>query len=346
MLARLDDTNVKAGLRWPRRAPGVRSQPRRDPRPHRGGRARAPRHHRAGGRTSRHRGRSRPGARPSSTRCRPGSGSSQADVTVAEREVAVLAAAAGRHRHSRAVRRHRHVQERPARRDDLPHVRRRRFHPHRHLHHRGHGFAGDRGGRQRELHQPGRAGPAGRGHARRLPRLEDPLPRSSRSSRPPTARRPRSRCASGSTSSIRASCRTWACKVAFQRARKRAGDEAGVVVPEAAVRQEDGPRFVWVVQNGRVARRAGDRRGAAAARRSPSLMAWPSGDKVVVEGPAELSEGARRVAGGESRDATDSPTTASGAGRGRRQGLPPRLGGDPRPARADLRSARAASSWR
>ena len=59
-----------------------------------------------------------------------------------------------RHGGARAVRRRRDLQGCPAGRDDLAGLRRRRLHPHRHLHHRRH-VARDRGRRQRELHQPG-----------------------------------------------------------------------------------------------------------------------------------------------------------------------------------------------
>ena len=45
-------------------------------------------------------------------------------------------------------------QGRAARRDDLADLGRRRLHPHRHRHHRGHGLARDPGRRQRGLHQP------------------------------------------------------------------------------------------------------------------------------------------------------------------------------------------------
>ena len=50
----------------------------------------------------------------------------------------------GRHDHPRAFRRRRHHQGRPAGRDDFTGIGRRRLHPHRHRHRRGHGIAGNR----------------------------------------------------------------------------------------------------------------------------------------------------------------------------------------------------------
>ena len=80
------------------------------------------------------------------------------------------------HRHPRAVQRHRAVEGRPARRDGVAGLGRRRLHPHRHLDHRRHALARDRGRGQRGLHQPGDAEAArGRG-ARRLSGLGDSRP--------------------------------------------------------------------------------------------------------------------------------------------------------------------------
>jgi multidrug efflux pump subunit AcrA (membrane-fusion protein) len=56
-------------------------------------------------------------------------------------------------------RRCRHRPQRTARRDDFADVGR-RLHPHRHLHHRRHGFDRNRSRRQRGLHRPGRPGGA------------------------------------------------------------------------------------------------------------------------------------------------------------------------------------------
>jgi multidrug efflux pump subunit AcrA (membrane-fusion protein) len=73
----------------------------------------------------------------------------KADIVVSER-----AAATRRHRDPRSVCGHRDFQKRAAGRDDFTDVGRRQFHAHRHLHTRGHEFAGGGSGRERELHQP------------------------------------------------------------------------------------------------------------------------------------------------------------------------------------------------
>ena len=77
------------------------------------------------------------------------------------------------HHHPRAVQRHGDLQGRAARRDGVAGVRRRRIHPHRHLHDRRHALARDRSGRQRKLHQSREAGPGRHRHARRVSRLAD-----------------------------------------------------------------------------------------------------------------------------------------------------------------------------
>jgi len=59
-------------------------------------------------------------------------------------------------------------------RNDLAHFRRRWFHPYRHRHAGGHGFAGSAGGRERGLHRPRAAEDAGGGGVERLSRMEDP----------------------------------------------------------------------------------------------------------------------------------------------------------------------------
>ena len=117
---------------------------------------------------------------------------------------------ARRHGHPGAVQRRGAQQGRPARRDGVAGVGRRRLHAHRHQHHRRHAIAGDRGRRQRELHQP-RHRQASRSPPSSTPtRTSRSRPRSSPWCRPPTGRRPRCWCASASTSSTRASCPTWA----------------------------------------------------------------------------------------------------------------------------------------
>ena len=80
---------------------------------------------------------------------------------------------AGGHRDTRAVQRRRHLEGRAAGRDDLAGQRRRGLHAHGRLHHRRHVVAGDRGRRQRELHQPRLAGTARGRHPRRLSGLGD-----------------------------------------------------------------------------------------------------------------------------------------------------------------------------
>ena len=123
-----------------------------------------------------HAGGSRPGAGRSRFRRGPdpggaaaGRGGRASDCAAADR--------AGQHDHPRPVQRRRAVEGRPARRDGVAGLGRRRLHPHRHLDHRRHGLARDRGRGQRGLHQPGDAEAArGRG-PRRLSGLGDPGPR-------------------------------------------------------------------------------------------------------------------------------------------------------------------------
>jgi len=64
------------------------------------------------------------------------------DATVAERQVATWNSK-WRTRSSGALCGHCHDQGRPAGRNDFPGVSRRRLYPDGHLHHRGHGIAGD-----------------------------------------------------------------------------------------------------------------------------------------------------------------------------------------------------------
>jgi hypothetical protein len=79
-------------------------------------------------------------------------------------------------------------------------------------------------------------------------------------------------------------------KVAFQEVEQPSRQERGIVVPAAALRQEKGRDIVLVVDNGRIERRAvavGVRRDAEVV-----LSAGVSpGESVIVEGPAELSDG-------------------------------------------------------
>jgi len=81
-------------------------------------------------------------------------------------------------------------------------------------------------------------------------------------------------------------------KVAFQSSGEAAAAQRSPTIPKAAVRQRDGRDIVWIVRDGRVERRAvtvgtarGDQVTIAAGVRG--------GDRVVVEGPDNLAEGAR-----------------------------------------------------
>jgi HlyD family secretion protein len=69
---------------------------------------------------------------------------------------------------------------------------------------------------------------------------------------------------------------------------------AEILVPRAAVRQDGGRDVVFVVQNGRVERRA-VRLGAARGDASVVLAGLEAGEQVVVEGPSELKAGMRVV---------------------------------------------------
>jgi RND family efflux transporter MFP subunit len=79
-------------------------------------------------------------------------------------------------------------------------------------------------------------------------------------------------------------------KVAFQEAVEAAALVLGVIVPAAAVIGRDGRDVVWVVNNGRVERRAV---AVAAVRGEDMLLSsgLESGESVVIEGPADLADG-------------------------------------------------------
>jgi multidrug efflux pump subunit AcrA (membrane-fusion protein) len=82
------------------------------------------------------------------------------------------------------------------------------------------------------------------------------------------------------------------CKAAF----RESGDAtakaaAGVIVPAGAVRKEDGRDVVLVAGNGRVERRAVTVKSTGAAETVLSAGLSP-GERVVVDGPAELKDGA------------------------------------------------------
>ena len=81
-------------------------------------------------------------------------------------------------------------------------------------------------------------------------------------------------------------------KVAFQSNEAPTAASRAIVVPQAAVRRADGRDVVWVVRDGRVERRAVTVQGTLA--QETTLAAGVNaGEKVVVEGPVELAEGAR-----------------------------------------------------
>jgi HlyD family secretion protein len=81
-------------------------------------------------------------------------------------------------------------------------------------------------------------------------------------------------------------------KVAFQSGGEAGAAQRNVTVPKAAVRQHDGRDLVWVVRDGRVERRAvtlGTSRGDQVF----IAAGVGGGDRVVVEGPDSLADGAR-----------------------------------------------------
>lgn len=82
-------------------------------------------------------------------------------------------------------------------------------------------------------------------------------------------------------------------KVAFQSAAS-AGEPATVSrslsIPKAALRQRDGRDIVWVVRDGRLERRA-VMLGAARGEEVDIAAGVSGGDRLVVEGPAELADG-------------------------------------------------------
>jgi HlyD family secretion protein len=81
-------------------------------------------------------------------------------------------------------------------------------------------------------------------------------------------------------------------KVAFQGTNGNAPGNRAVVVPQAAVRKEDGRAVVFVVQNGRAERRAVTVGGTQAGD-TTLVGGLSSGERVVVEPPPTLTDGAR-----------------------------------------------------
>jgi RND family efflux transporter MFP subunit len=81
-------------------------------------------------------------------------------------------------------------------------------------------------------------------------------------------------------------------KVAFQSTGEAPAASGNIAVPKAAVRQRDGRDVVWLFRDGRVERRAVTV-GAARGDEVTIAAGLSSGDKVVVEGPDNLADGAR-----------------------------------------------------
>jgi RND family efflux transporter MFP subunit len=85
-------------------------------------------------------------------------------------------------------------------------------------------------------------------------------------------------------------------KVAFQSTGPNGAEGAAahrkIVVPKSAVRQRDGRDVVWIVRNGRVERRAVTL-GATQGDEVTIAAGLNGGDRVVVEGPADLADEAK-----------------------------------------------------
>jgi RND family efflux transporter MFP subunit len=84
-------------------------------------------------------------------------------------------------------------------------------------------------------------------------------------------------------------------KVAFQSAGQNgveASTARNVVIPRSALRQRDGKDVVWVVRDGRVERRAVTV-GMTTADEATIVAGLSSGERIVVEGPADLAENTR-----------------------------------------------------
>ena len=81
-------------------------------------------------------------------------------------------------------------------------------------------------------------------------------------------------------------------KVAFQGAGEGAVASRSILVPKAAVRQRDGRDVVWITRDGRVERRAVTV-GAKNGNEVTIVAGLSGGEQVVIEGPADLAEGAR-----------------------------------------------------
>jgi len=81
-------------------------------------------------------------------------------------------------------------------------------------------------------------------------------------------------------------------KVAFQTAGEGKAVERRIMVPKTAVRQRDGRDVVWLVRNGRI-----EPRGVAVSATQGDEVTIAAGlnggERVVLDGAANLSEGAR-----------------------------------------------------
>ena len=177
VLARLDDANVQRGAAADGSAAGGGAPGhRRNRSAPRGSRAHPQAPRAAADRWPDHRRRSGPGSLrgavargPHRGLPRAGDGGRAAGRPPAD--------GTGQHGDPRTVQRRGALEGRAAGRDGLARLGGWRVHPHRHLDHRGHEVARNRGGRQRELHQPRRVRTARHGAAGRVSRLADSGPR-------------------------------------------------------------------------------------------------------------------------------------------------------------------------
>jgi len=83
-------------------------------------------------------------------------------------------------------------------------------------------------------------------------------------------------------------------KVAFQRAGEASQRPAEIVLPKSAVRQSNGRDAVWLVRNGKLERRA-ITVGSMRADQVVVAAGVSAGERVVIEGPDHLNEGATVV---------------------------------------------------
>ena len=81
-------------------------------------------------------------------------------------------------------------------------------------------------------------------------------------------------------------------KVAFQSAGNGQPAARNIAVPKIAVRQREGRDMVWVVRDDRVERRAVTL-GATRGDEVTIEAGLKDGEKIVVEGPADLTDAAR-----------------------------------------------------